>query len=696
MKTRLYLRLIPALIGAALTTLSVRADVVYVTSNTSNCTATAVCGNAVNPDFNINGTPVFNDNALSSYTSALASTPDKPLNAGGARFFSNSFSNTAPDLGVTISPTLAVTGGVYRVSHVFSSTANNVSTDIIVGVTNTDGCTISFDESVRFQRSFGQPAPQQWQLLGFLTNNADTATPAITFYYKSGVVSAGAQARLLMDTFRFTLYEPCTDVPTVGVTGPLATNLSTVVVTGVTNATEITVYQDSGSGMVEIGSKTTDITDGNNTITVSGLVRGAQVAATQTVGGQEGCVPPSGVLVGGGANPTLRIALTIRDTTNTTATIGEPAATAGQPNLHFLGATTVSGGAPVDAAVVYPSNDWQTVTFSTERQFVGNASNAVGTVAGPGVYNPNDSVEIRVYAFRTVPETGTLIYSRVEAQSAAVTSNDVFAVNWTWTAAPDAEGYRILRSINSFGYVEFVDVFGVNNLTDDNFIWQVGDTVTPKSAQLGSSIQWNPAVGNPNSLTGSWGALESINFVIDNLEDTGPFDLYVDNIQNGSTVFQTFEEATAGQSGYGFQPPSFSGTTSANIMTAPNLSQVSDLTADTGGQSLRVRFQWNGLTATKWLRLTTASAAPASNPYLNLDEPISFRLLLLPVGATPPQPLALTISQFGTDTVLDWPGTHTLQAASAITGTFTNVPGVTAGPYTNTFTEPQKFFRLVD
>jgi hypothetical protein len=269
-------------------------------------------------------------------------------------------------------------------------------------------------------------------------------------------------------------------------------------------------------------------------------------------------------------------------------------------------------------------------------------------------------------------------------------------VNWTWTAAPDAEGYRILRNINSFGYVEFVDVFGVNNLTDDNFIWQAGDTVTPKSAQLGSSIQWNPAVGNPNSLTGTWGALESINFVIDNLEDTGPFDLYVDNIQNGSTVFQTFEEATAGQSGYGFQPPSFSGTTSANIMTAPNLSQVSDLTADTGSQSLRVRFQWNGLTATKWLRLTTASAAPASNPYLNLDEPISFRLLLLPVGATPPQPLALTITQFGSDTVLDWPGTHTLQAASAITGTFTNVPGVTTGPYTNTFTEPQKFFRLVD
>jgi hypothetical protein len=74
------------------------ADVVYVTSNTSNCTASAVCGQGANQDLNVNGVKVFNDNALSSFTSAVASTPDKPLNAGGARFFSNSFSNTTPDL----------------------------------------------------------------------------------------------------------------------------------------------------------------------------------------------------------------------------------------------------------------------------------------------------------------------------------------------------------------------------------------------------------------------------------------------------------------------------------------------------------------------------------------------------------------------------------------------------------------------
>lgn len=697
MKTRLYRRLITTLFSAALTAVSVSADVVYVTSNTSNCTATAVCGNLANQDVNINGGRVFNDNGLSSYTSALASTPGKPLNAGGARFFSNSFSNTTPELGLTISPTLGVTGGVYKVYHVFSSTAGNTSTNIVLGVTNNDGGTLSFTETARFQRSFGQPAPQRWQLLGFLTNNANTSTPTITFYFKDGLVSAGAQARLPVDTFRFTLYDPCTDVTDisdVNVTGPLSTNLAAVVVTGITNAaTKITIYQDRGAGMVEIGSKTTDIVNGNNNVAVSGLVKGAQVGATQTLNGQEGCIPSGGAIVGGGANPSVRIALTIRETFST-GPVGSAGVTTNTA-LHFLGATTVSGGAPVDAAIVFPSNVWQTVTFSAGRQFVGNASNALGTVTVPGGYNANDSVAIRVYAVRTVPENSVLVYSRVEAQSAAVTSNNVFAVNWTWSAVPGAESYRILRNVNSAGYLEFVDVVGVNSLTDDNSLWQIGAVVTPNFTQLGSSIQWNPAVSNPNNIATRWGTLESINFVIDELTDTGPFDIYVDNLQNGATVWQTFEEAVAGRTDYGFRPPTLSGSTSGNLLTAPNVGQVSNGAADAGTKSFRIRFQWNGVTASKWLRLTTSGAG---NPQVNLDDPISFRLLLLPVGATPVAPPApsLFITRLGTDTVLNWTGAHNLQAASDVTGTYTNVPAVTIAPYTNSFTEAQKFFRLAN
>ena len=654
----------------------------------------------------MNGALVFNDNALSAYTSALASTPDKPLNAGGARYLSNSFSNTTPDFGLTISPTLGVTGGVYKVAHAYSSLANNVSTTILVGVTNNDGCTLSFDQTDRFQRSYGQPAPQQWQFLGYLTNNADTSTPTITFYFLDGIVSAGSQNRLVVDTFRFLLYEPCTDIPVVGITGPLASSLNTVVVTGVSDAaTKITVYQDSGSGMAEIGSKSTDIVAGNNSVPVSGLVKGAQVAATQTLNGQEGCVPSAGTLVGGGANPSVRIALTIRETTNVTATVGAPGNTT-SGNLHFLGASTVSGGAPIDATAFHPSNGWQTITISRGTEIVGDASNAAGTATTAGGYAPGESVEIEVYAFRTVPANSVLIYSRSGAPSSAVTSNNVFGVNWTWDPVPGADGYRLLRNVSQGGFLDGTDVFGTNFFSDMNDSWFSGTVVTPSVTQTNPSIQWNPSVSNPNNLPGQWGTLESINFVIEDLSDTGPYNLYVDNIQNGASVFQTFEEAPAGTTDYGFRAPGFSGTTSANILPAPNQTAVSNEATDGGTKSLRVQFQWNGLADTKWLRLTTFGAIPASNPFVNLDEPISFRLLLQPVGAptpiAPPAP-TLSINLLNGQQVLNWGGGHRLQISTDVTGTFTNVTQTISattntflGPYTNILAEPQGFFRLVD
>src|SRR6185369_4284661 len=103
--------------------------------------------------------------------------------------------------------------------------------------------------------------------------------------------------------------------------------------------------------------------------------------------------PTGGSLVGGGANPSVRIALTIRDTTNLVATVGA-AGNLTSANLYFLGATTVTGGAPVDAPVIYPSNGWQTVTFNRGTEYVSNSANAGGSVTGAGGYAANDSVEI--------------------------------------------------------------------------------------------------------------------------------------------------------------------------------------------------------------------------------------------------------------------------------------------------------------
>jgi len=162
-----------------------------------------------------------------------------------------------------------------------------------------------------------------------------------------------------------------------------------------------------------------------------------------------------------------------------------------------------------------------------------------------------------------------------------------------------------LRNLNQGGFLEGADVAGTNFFSDLNNAWLAGTVVTPTLTQTNPSIQWNPSVGNQNNLPGQWGTLESINFVIDDLTDTGPFNLYLDNLQNGTTVFQTFEAAPANTTDYGFRAPGFSGTTSGNILPAPNQATVANRAADGGTKSLRVEFQWNGVTASKWLRLTT-------------------------------------------------------------------------------------------
>jgi hypothetical protein len=63
----------------------------------------------------------------------------------------------------------------------------------------------------------------------------------------------------------------------------------------------------------------------------------------------------------------------------------------------------------------------------------------------------------------------------------------------------------------------------------------------------------------------------------------------------------------------------------------------------------------------------------------------------------------LSINVLNGQPVLNWQGGHRLQSSVNVTGSFTNVPqALTAatntylGPYTNAFTEPERFFRLVD
>jgi hypothetical protein len=401
--------------------------------------------------------------------------------------------------------------------------------------------------------------------------------------------AAPASSTLFMDYIAKTdsgsvanlLEDPCINTSGVAVTGPVSADSSNVVVLGVdAAATAIKVYQDSGSGMVNIGSKTSGITAGENIVTVSGLTKGALGAATQTVNGQESCVPGTGKLVGGGANPSTKIAFSIRESSGT-GPIGADGTGTGNSNIHHLGSSTRFSSAPGQGQILQPSTEWQTVTFQ--------------------------------------------------------------------------------RGVDP-------------------------------------SIGWNgTATDSLNNIQGDWAILDAIAIAIDDFTDSGPFDIYVDALQNGTTVFEDFEAADAGTPNYSFWYPNFAGQSQSAVLDNPNQSIVSDLAAFSGSKSLRVRFQWSGLDNTKWVRLST-SAPPngLKSPLVNLNEPITIRFLVLPVGATPPPPSTppvLSYSINGNQITFTWTGTFNLQEASTVTGSWETISGA-SGHQVQT-TGATKFFRLI-
>jgi Immunoglobulin I-set domain len=173
-------------------------------------------------------------------------------------------------------------------------------------------------------------------------------------------------------------------------------------------------------------------------------------------------------------------------------------------------------------------------------------------------------------------------------------------------------GGKVLKPTNDWQTVTFTN--GVSS----SYFWN-GTGVTP--------------VGDP------FASLESIAVCLDDLPDSGPYNIYIDNIMNGTTVIQDFESATNSQNTVMFVQPSFSSTTSGYLLgpapgsISPNVTQVTTNNADTGNNCLRVNWQFRDHGASDWLRLT-ASGSLTPNPEVDLTQPISVRILVLPVGTT--------------------------------------------------------------
>jgi hypothetical protein len=151
------------------------------------------------------------------------------------------------------------------------------------------------------------------------------------------------------------------------------------------------------------------------------------------------------------------------------------------------------------------------------------------------------------------------------------------------------------------------------------------------SAQNGidPEFTFNGSPGLPDS--NPYAVLGGIAFSVENVTNTGPFNLYIDNIMNGEVMIQDFESATNGQSQVFLQNPTTATIPVSGLISQPDISVVTTNNADTGAKSLRFSWQWAAVADNIWIRaLTAGSGTP--NPVIDLSKPISMRVLLLPVG----------------------------------------------------------------
>ena len=446
-----------------------------------------------------------NSSAKSSAAGLTPGTGSRFATADGAEF--------------VVTPTL-MPGGTYHV-EVTHGTSSNIPTDLMVGILQ--GNCIGLPDTTT---EFNQLPANTWRRVGTITVDPGVTTPTLTFTKLAG--SSGTGQRFYMDAIQFiNTADPCLSGPPqlATVNGPLAAGQTFVVVPNVaTNATKITVFADAEV----IGELTNGVVAGVNTVPTQPLVKGTQITVTQSDAADvESCRPATGALVGGGANPKIRVSLSIKQDITLQGPIGTNGGTPTLP-LFFLAASGPVGGwgtAPLEGRVIDPGSCWQTVTF--ER--------------GPDSLSP----------------------------------------------------------------------------VDRGYFWANAE---------GSELQ------------GDFGILDAIAFCLEDANNSGPYLVCIDNVMNGATLIQDFESSPQGTNAL-FMRPDFSGSTSPYLLAqppgsfSPNVAVVTNLHADTGTNSLLANWQFKDGAPVNWLRLV-AQGPGTPNPQVDLRLPISFRLLLLPVGVT--------------------------------------------------------------
>ncbi|GJM24622.1 MAG: hypothetical protein DHS20C16_10370 [Phycisphaerae bacterium] len=375
--------------------------------------------------------------------------------------------------------------------------------------------------------------------------------------------------------------------PQIG--GSLLPNDTSVSVIDVnTNATRVTVYEDATSvGFVNSngGFETTSLV-----VSVPPLNNGSLVTVRQTVDGVESC--DSDVFPVGAAP--------------------------GAPTV----VTPVQEG---DATVTVENVDLSATLVTV---YVG--SNSVGSIDPQGALSVDVPVTGLV-ALETVTATATNPVGESDLSEGFEIGrgNGVFllsvGVRETGGAGPVGDNAGTANGIEWIGPAEKIG--GAPQ----------GKPVTP--GPTWQAMTFDPGVDDILAFAGSgangvidqtWGALEHIAITPDGDNpdrSVGAYDIYIDNIRSGGTLLTDFESFTTGASDVLLRTPTFSGSTSGNLNPPPNSVGIAGI--GNPGKSINAQFHFVDSGENRWVRLTTNNAANLPNPFVRLDMPLTFDILVL-------------------------------------------------------------------
>jgi len=436
---------------------------------------------------------------------------------------------------------------------------------------------------------------------------------------------SNANTPMYIDGISLSLGQTATDPfevappPQVTVQGPLAAGQTSVTVTGVSTGSGTTVFVYANGN--QIGSAPAN---GNSTVTVptSPLTAGHAITAIQQI--QSGassctsaavvvgsCEPVPDVTINAGPLSPLTTSIQVTNVSaqatevkvykineNGTALIGSAAAD-GTTVTVSIPAGSLSAGDAVAATQVINTVEGCLPETTTNLPIAGSGDNGGGIMLTLGVRDANLPGE---------PEIG----SNAGGSSAVIAW--VFPNNSVAPAPGSAspKGFLIQPSTE----------------------WQTV-TFDPTKAD-GSQVHTSGLTGTAvadYTFVGRYGILEHL-AVTQYGEDTGPYTLYIDNVMNGDTVLEDFEGVVPPAQTL-FRQPTFSSTSTPHILTLPSESVTTTEQADASTQSARIRFQFRDLSTSRWVRLTTSGTPNRPNPVIDLTQPITMRVLLLPPGEAP-------------------------------------------------------------